>query len=105
MDETLKENISARSTWLRALFIILFALIYSVAEIVIGAVVILQFLFVLFSGNANGRLLEFGQSLSTYVFQILQYVTFNSEQRPFPFSDWPKPRDEEDTAELSHGSS
>jgi hypothetical protein len=89
MVEELTSEPSRRETWIRALYVILFALIYSVAEIVIIAVVVLQFGFVLISGDRNQKLLDFGASLSKFIYQILQYVTFNSEDKPFPFSDWP----------------
>ncbi|MDX1474258.1 MAG: DUF4389 domain-containing protein, partial [Reinekea sp.] len=48
-----------RTTWLRALFMVLFAIIYWVAEMVLTAVVVLQFLFVLATRSPNGRLLKF----------------------------------------------
>ena len=80
---------SRRETLVRALFVILFALIYSVAEIVVVAVVVLQFGFVLISGDRNKKLLDFAAGLTNFMYQILRYVTFNSEDKPFPFSDWP----------------
>jgi hypothetical protein len=79
-----------RETLLRGLLIILFAIIYSIAELVVGAVVLLQFGFVLITGERNAKLLELGARTSTYIYQILQYVTFNADTRPFPFSDWPE---------------
>ncbi len=89
MVEELTSEPSRRETWIRALYVILFALIYSVTEIVIVAVVVVQFGFVLISGDRNQKLLNFGAGLSKFIYQILQYVTFNSEDKPFPFSGWP----------------
>ncbi|MGH8512285.1 MAG: DUF4389 domain-containing protein [Gammaproteobacteria bacterium] len=37
----------------------------------------------------NPRLVDFGQRLSTYIYQLLVYVTFKSDDKPYPFSDWP----------------
>ena len=90
MSDELKEHLKERRTWLRGLYMLLFAFFYTVAEIVITAVVIFQFLMVLFTGNSNERLLKLGQSLSSYVYQILQFITFNSEYHPYPFGAWPK---------------
>jgi len=90
MSDELKEHLKERRTWLRGLYMLLFAFFYTVAEVVITAVVIFQFLMVLFTGNSNERLLKLGQSLSSYVYQILQFVTFNSEYHPYPFGAWPK---------------
>lgn len=89
MNPELKDNLRKRQTWLRGLYMLLFIVIYHVAEFVVGAVVLLQFLFTLVTGQTNARLLRFGQSLSDYVYQILRFLTFNSEDLPFPFNDWP----------------
>jgi hypothetical protein len=85
----LTENLTRGATWKRGLFMLLFLLIYGVAEILISAVVVLQFFFVLFSGEQNVRLREFGSSLSVFVYQVMSYWTYNSEEKPFPFGGWP----------------
>jgi hypothetical protein len=90
MSDELKAHLKERSTWLRGLYMLLFAIFYTIAEVVITAVVVFQFLLALFTGNANERLLKLGQSLGTYVYQILQFLTFNSDYHPYPFGAWPK---------------
>ncbi len=89
MSTDVKENIKARETWLRGLHIVIFAVIYSIAEIVVAAVVLFQFLSTLFTGRKNDRLLEFGDNLSNFIYQILEYLTFNTDHKPFPFDEWP----------------
>jgi len=89
MSDEFKQNIKDHGTWMRGLNIILFTIIYSVTEIVIALVVVFQFLSVLLTRQTNDKLLELGMNLSTYIYQILSYVTFNSNERPFPFSDFP----------------
>ena len=90
MDNEWKSNIRRGSTWLRGLFMLLFAVIYSVAEIVLLAVVVFQFLYTLFTGVNNRNALDFGRSLSMFIYQVFSYLTYNSEQKPFPFGSWPK---------------
>lgn len=90
MTDEIKENVREKSTWMRALYMLLFAIIYSVTEIVLTAVVIFQFFTVLFTRKTNDRLLKLGQSLGTFIYQIIQYLTFNSEDRPYPFGAWPR---------------
>lgn len=85
-----KKHVTAKSTWLHGFFILLFAVIYSLAKILVVAVVVFQFLATLITGKRNERLLEFGQSLSTFMYQILCYLTFNSDEKPYPFGEWPK---------------
>ncbi len=87
----IRDNLRRRESWLRALYVVLFAVIYSVTEIVIVIVVVVQFGFVLLTGKCNEQLLGFGASLSRYVFELLRFVTFNSDTKPFPFSPWPAP--------------
>jgi hypothetical protein len=92
MGNEIKNSVTNRETWIRGLFMLLFVLISGVARLVIAVVVLIQFVSVLFTGSTNTRLLDFGQSLSTYVYQITLYLTFNSEWRPFPFGEWPESR-------------
>jgi len=87
---SVKENLKKRSTWLRLFFMLVVVLLYSVSRIVVSVVVLLQFFWVLFSGATKKQLEIFGQSLATYTYQIIRYLTFNTEERPFPFDlDWP----------------
>ena len=88
-EASLEDNLRAPSTWLRLLFMILFLALWAISRVVVIAVVALQFFWVLFKGETNPRLGAFGQSLATYSYQIVMYLTFNSEEQPFPFSDWP----------------
>jgi hypothetical protein len=89
-----EENVKSRSTWLRLVFMIIMVVLYGVSRVVVGAVVVLQFLWVLFTGSINKKLEQLGQSLATYTYQIIRYLTFNTDERPFPFdSDWPTQRD------------
>lgn len=89
MDDSLKRHLTRRETWLRGLFIVLFAVIYGIAEVVLWAVVLFQFLATLFTGERNARLLRFGAELSAFLYQVLLFVTFNRDHRPWPFDAWP----------------
>jgi hypothetical protein len=43
-----------------------------------------------FSGQTNENLRFFGASLATYIYQALMFVTYNSDEKPFPFAPWPE---------------
>ena len=90
MSDEIKENLKQQSVWLRGLYMLMFSLFYSIAEIVLFAVVFVQFLLVLFTGKTNPKLLKLGQAIATYVYQIIQYLTFNSDYQSYPFGEWPK---------------
>ena len=90
MSNDVKENLKSQSTWIRGLYILIFAVFYTIAEIVLFAVIVFQFLLKLFTSETNERLGKLGQGLSTYIYQILQYMNFNSDYQPYPFGAWPK---------------
>jgi hypothetical protein len=104
--DELRENLIETSTWVRGLnmllFIVIYVLLYTLAEIVIFGVVIAQFVIKLITGSVNQRLLDLGYSTSTYVYQVFLFLTFVSEERPFPFSPWPtRPGNEGHAAQAS----
>jgi len=89
-------NLKSKATWLRLVFIVFFAILYGITEIVLTATVVIQFLWTLLTGAPNEKLLRLGQSLARYVYQIIRYLTYNSDERPFPIDlDWPSGRAEE----------
>jgi len=71
-------------------YILLFAILYSIAEVVLSAIVIFQFLHTLIKDDINPRLKTFSSQINIYVYDILQYVTYNSEVKPYPFTEWKK---------------
>jgi len=87
--ETLKQHVMDTAIWKRLLFMILFTILYSAAEVVLAVVVVFQFLTVLITGAKNNKVLSFGAQLSTYVYQVFSFLTFNTEARPYPMGDWP----------------
>ena len=86
----LEENITSRSTWLRLFFMIVYGLLYGLSRLVTAAVVVIQFFHVLFTGKTNEQLKIFGHSLAIYSYEIVDYLTFNTERKPFPVdARWP----------------
>ena len=87
---SIEKNVKQRSTWLRLVFMIILAFIYGLSRLVIGAVVVIQFFYVLLTGEAKEQLKSFGHSLAIYSYEIVDFLTFNTEVKPFPFDgDWP----------------
>lgn len=88
---SLTENIKSKSIWLRLFFMLVMAFLYSVSRVVVAVIAALQFFWVLFTQEKNPKLLGLGYALATYASQVSLYLTFNAEQRPFPFDmDWPE---------------
>lgn len=55
----------------------------------ITLIAVFQFFSLLFAEKPNQPLVKFGQNLNTFLYQINQFLTVNSEMYPFPFADWP----------------
>lgn len=90
MSDDLKHNLKNQSTWKRGLYMLLFSIFSRIAEVVLFAVIVFQFILKLLTGDTNDRLRKLGQSTSTYVYQVFQFLNFNSEYHPYPFGAWPK---------------
>ena len=86
---TIKENVKNTEVWLRGLFIVIFAAILYFAFILVWLLVVFQFVSKLLTGELNRQLADFSTGLLRYISQILGYITFQSDERPFPFSPWP----------------
>ena len=101
MDDDLKQNLTAAETWVRGLYILMFVFMLVVARFVTVAVVVIQFLFTVFTGQTNDNLRNFGASLARYVYGCLLFVTYNSDDKPFPFSEWPAAEDSVKAVEVA----
>lgn len=86
---SVRDNLKSAEHWQRGFFILLFSLLYSIAEVVLWTIVVFQFGSTLITGHANERLRDFSSSLNRYIYDVLQYLTYRSDIRPFPFMDWP----------------
>jgi hypothetical protein len=103
MDEQFKANISDQSIWQRLCFMVLFAVIFNIAEIVILAIAVVQFFTKLATGRVNLELRALGPRLGRYLAQIVAFETFHTEQRPYPFAPFPKDDQVNDQAASRQG--
>lgn len=95
MDEKVIDNLKSESRWLRLVFMALFFMAGYLAAFLIMLVALIQVIHGFIKGEPNGRLLELSAGLNQYFFQIIQYITYNTEIKPYPFSDWPDQASEE----------
>ncbi len=86
----LEQNLTARNTWVRLIYMLLFGFIFWIGSIVLTMVVVLQFLHMLIAGKANDNLLHFGRQLGIYYRQVIDFLCYSDEYQPFPFGAWPK---------------
>ncbi len=84
-----EDHSARRAVWMRGLFMFLFLLAFGAAQGLLWLLAIVQFLWLLFSGEANGNLARFGKSLSLWLAELVRFVTYASEVKPFPWAPWP----------------
>lgn len=89
MSDDIVKNLKEPSHWLRILFMLGFAVVLYVVGLVVMVLTLAQILFSLLTGKDNPNLRSLGSSLSRYIFEILMFLTYNSEVRPFPFTPFP----------------
>lgn len=85
----IKARISSSKHWTRLVYMLLFALMLHVASIAMWVLCAMQFLFSLFTGKDNENLRYLGKSITRFIGQALDFLTYNTETRPFPFAEWP----------------
>ncbi|MEM7253791.1 MAG: DUF4389 domain-containing protein [Pseudomonadota bacterium] len=76
--------------WRRVLFTLIGLFLYAVSRFVVIALTVFQLLWTLVVGYPNERLIPWGRSLARYSCELVEYLTFVTETRPFPFDrSWP----------------
>ena len=71
--------------------LIYFLVVFEIALLLVGLSMLFQFFYRLIQGEDAERLQSFTQDLNAFIYSALQYVTFNTDEKPFPFCDWPAP--------------
>ena len=92
----LKDNLPSDAFWLKTLYLVLFTLVSRLLGLVVRLITVVQWAFQLLSGQPNAELARFGDSLGQYAGQIIQYLSGATEQKPYPFMDWPAPQNAEE---------
>ncbi len=82
-------NFTNSSHWYRLAFMLLFVVMLQLAGAVMWALCAIQFLYSVIAGQDNLHLKRLGASIATYIYQVLRYLSYNSDDKPYPFSDWP----------------
>lgn len=89
MNENIETPVNKRNIWMRGFFMLLMALALHVSGTVLFFIALIQFVLMLLNDTPNERLAKFGRSLARYFQQIVNFLSFATEELPFPFNDWP----------------
>ncbi|MDH2436087.1 DUF4389 domain-containing protein [Pokkaliibacter sp. MBI-7] len=75
---------------IRTVYMIFFVFLLKLAVLATFVVIVLQWLVRLIIGESSRALLEWGYSLREFIGQAFAFLTYHSEEKPFPFSSWPR---------------
>jgi hypothetical protein len=95
LDENeIKKHVKDKDTWLRFVYLVVFGVAFYLSILLTFATSIFQFLAKLFGGCSFKGLSDFGDSLAAYQAQVTRFLTFASDEKPFPFAPFPTKKDE-----------
>ena len=83
MEERAKPSVS------RALYTILYLIIGRFISMVLFVITITQFIYSWLGGEPNEKILKFTKGMAEYTKQLVEYVGFNTNEKPWPSGDWP----------------
>ena len=96
-----KKSEQNSETFSRIFYTVLFCFIGWITLWVFTFVVLIQFGFLLITGQVNKNLKGFNKEIGLFLFDMIKYLSFQSDVKPFPFRDWPYDEDTKKNSELS----
>jgi hypothetical protein len=76
----------------RLLYALGFAFVAWLVLWAVFALAVAQFVVLVINGRANDELKHISLSLLQYLFELLAFIVFARDERPFPFGPFPKAR-------------
>ena len=97
-----KDEVLKSSKWLRLFFMVIYvAIVNAIVLPLIIFIVVIQFLFHLFAGTHSSQLEKVSDWLINFLGECLIYLTYKTEQRPFPFNSEEELNSEDNIVEAS----
>jgi len=90
LDENeIKKHVKDKDTWLRFVYLVVFGVAFYLSVLLTFVTSVFQFLAKLFGGTSFQGLSDFGDAMATYQSQVTRFLTFASDEKPFPFAPFP----------------
>ena len=83
------DRIKNSNSWLRILLMFGYLVVLYVIALLAVVIMVAQTLFVFASGAPNSNLIIFGEALAEYIKQIINFLFYKSNIKPFPFASFP----------------
>lgn len=89
--DQIKANLLSTDFWIRVLFMLIFALVLWALWLVVIVICVVQTIIVMITSEVNPQLQKLGAIAATYLSQIVSFMVFATEEKPFPFTPFPDP--------------
>lgn len=99
--ENSKSSLTAPDKWARIVLMACFALAGWVVLVILTVMILMQTLIVLVTGSGNDKLQSGGKLFTDYLQQIIMYMIFATDDRPWPFAPFPDPAPAEEEAQTT----
>ena len=87
------ETTDRPSRWVRLIPMIVLIICFSLAETALYIIALIQFIWTLVNDEPNEQLADFGKALSKWIAQDAEYLSYVTEEKPFPWAKWPDAQD------------
>jgi hypothetical protein len=88
--EKIRSNLLNTDQWARILYMAAFAIGAWVVLLLLSAIIFFQALFVLIGGEVNGKLRDAGLTFARYFLEVLNYMVYATDEKPWPFASFPE---------------
>ena len=85
MDNMARVN-DRREAWFRILVVIVSGIILGVWKTLIWVLAVVNWFITVFSGKRHKGIAEFSEYWNTELYKFVKYMTFVTNERPFPFT-------------------
>jgi Domain of unknown function (DUF4389) len=88
--DQIRANLLSSTFWVRILFMVIFALVLWALRLAVIVICVVQTVIVMITGEVNAQLQRLGAVTAVYVGQVVSFMLFATEDKPFPFTPFPE---------------
>jgi hypothetical protein len=97
--DEVKRNLLSVDQWLRMLLMACYLVVAWVVGVVLVVIMVAQTLVVLITAELNVNLQRFGAVAAAFLYQIVIYLVYGTDEKPFPFTALPGTEDDKPGAD------
>ncbi|GGK05772.1 DUF4389 domain-containing protein [Pseudomonas matsuisoli] len=83
------DKCAQESLLLRVVWMLIYFFVWQLAELLLLGIALAQLIIRIVRGAPNDALKAFGGNLSRFLAQVGRFATFQTDDKPWPFADWP----------------